>query len=61
MSEIVKKMLIFNEKFKGCYSYLSNKREVTLNDFEKFHPPQKNPPSMSTDFLDFSHPPLLVY
>ena len=26
------------------YSHLSNKREVTLTDFEKFHPPQKNPP-----------------
>jgi hypothetical protein len=23
------------------YSHLSNKREVTLTDFEKFHPPQK--------------------
>ena len=26
------------------YSHLSNKREVTLADLEKFHPPQKNPP-----------------
>ena len=24
-----------------AYSHLSNKREVTLTDFEKFHPPQK--------------------
>ena len=23
------------------YSHLSNKREVKLTDFEKFHPPQK--------------------
>ena len=42
------------------YSHLSNKREVTLTDFEKFHPPQKNPPSTFIDFLDFFHPPLLV-
>ena len=27
-----KKMLTFNEKFKGCFSHLSNKREVTLTD-----------------------------
>ena len=26
------------------YSHLSNKREVTLTDFEKFHPPQKKSP-----------------
>ena len=37
-------------------SHLSNKREVTLTDFEK-----KNPPSRFIDFLDFFHPPLLVY
>ena len=49
------------------YSHLSNKREVTLTDFEKFHLPQKNPPSMFIDFVikvydiiaepneDFSH------
>ena len=30
------------EFLKRCaYSHLSNKREVTLTDFEKFHPPQK--------------------
>ena len=28
-----KKMLIFNEKFKGCFSHLSNKHEVTLRGF----------------------------
>ena len=33
------------------YSHLSNKREVTLTDFEKFHPPQKNPPSTFIDFI----------
>ena len=35
-----KKMLTFNEKFKGCFSHLSNKREVALTDFEKFHLPR---------------------
>ena len=43
------------------YSHLSNKRDITLTDFEKFHPPQKNPPSTFIDFLDFFHPPLHVY
>ena len=67
------------------YSHLSNKRGVTLTDFEKkIHPPrllifrffppstprllqlftsffQKIPPSTFIDFLDFFHPPLLVY
>ena len=47
--------------FYYLYSHLSNKREVTLTDFEKFHPPQKNPPSTFIDFLDFFHPPLHVY
>ena len=47
--------------FYYLYSHLSNKREVTLTDFEKFHPPQKNPPSKFIDFLDFFHPPLYVY
>ena len=30
------------------YSHFSNKREVTLTDFEKFHPPQKkiHPPRL---------------
>ena len=42
-----KKMLTFNEKCKGCFSHLSNKREVK--------------PSAFIDFLDFFHPPLLVY
>ena len=49
------------------YSHLSNNREVTLTDFEKFPPPQKNPPSTFIDFItkvsdiiaepnnDFSH------
>jgi hypothetical protein len=44
--------------------------ESTLTDFEKFHPPQKNPPSTSIDFItkvsdiiaetndDFSHNPI---
>ena len=43
------------------YSHLSNKREVTLTDFEKFHPPKKKSPSTFIDFLNFFHPPLLVY
>ena len=43
------------------YSHLPNKREVTLTDFEKFHPHKKNPPSMFIDFLDVFHPPLFVY
>ena len=34
----------------------------TLTDFEnKFHPPRTFPPSTFIDFLDFFHPPLLVY
>jgi len=40
------------------YSHLSNKRGVTLIDFEKkIHPPRTFPPSMFIDFLDFFHPP----
>ena len=42
-------------------SLFSNKREVTLTDFEKFHLPQKNLPSTFIDFLDFFHPALHVY
>ena len=35
------------------YSHLSNKRDVTLTDFEKFHPPQnKNQPYTFIDFLE---------
>ena len=32
----------------NMYSHHSNKREVTLTDFEKFHPPQKkiHPPRL---------------
>ena len=37
------------------YSHLSNKRGDTLIAFDFF------PPSMFNDFLDFFHPPLLVY
>ena len=34
------------------YYHLSNKREVTLTDFGKFHPAQnKNPPCMFIDFI----------
>ena len=37
------------------YSHLSNKRDVTLTDFEKFHPTQiKKPPYTFIDFIDFS-------
>ena len=44
------------------YSHLSNKRGVTLIDFEKkIHPPRTFPPSTFIDFLDFFHPPLHVY
>ena len=36
------------------HSHRSNKRDVTLTDFGKFHPAQnKNPPCTFTDFLDF--------
>ena len=46
----------------SLYSHLSNKRGVTLIDFEKkFHPPRTFPPSTFIDFLDFFHPPLHVY
>ena len=39
------------------YSHLSNKREVTLTDFEKkIHPPRTFPPSTIIDFLDFFPP-----
>ena len=44
------------------YSHLSNKRGVTLIDFEKkIHPPRTFLPSTFIDFLDFFHPPLNVY
>ena len=44
------------------YSHLSNKRGVTLIDFEKkIHPPRTFPPSTFIDFLDFFHPPLHVF
>ena len=33
------------------YFHLSNKREVMLTDFEKFHPPQKKIPSTKLFFL----------
>ena len=37
------------------YSHLSNKRDITLTNFEKFHPTKiKNPPYTFIDFLDFS-------
>ena len=37
------------------YSHLSDKRDVMLTDFEKFHPTQnKNPPYTFIDFLEFS-------
>jgi hypothetical protein len=46
----------------GIYSHLSNKRGVTLIDFEKkIQPPRTFPPSTFIDFLDFFHPPLHVY
>ena len=48
--------------FAASYSHLSNKRGVTLIDFEnKIHPPRTFPPSTFIDFLDLFHPPLLVY
>ena len=51
---------IFN--FALSYSYLSNKRDVTLTDFEKFHPLQKKSPLHISWFLRFFfHPPLRVY
>ena len=44
------------------YSHLSNKRGVTLIDFEKkINPPRTFPPSTFIDFSDFFHPPLHVY
>ena len=38
-----------------AYSHLSNKREVTLTDFEKFHPPQKRipPPHLLISMQNF--------
>jgi hypothetical protein len=33
------------------YCHLSNKREVTLTDFEKFHRPQKKNPAAFIDFI----------
>ena len=34
------------------YSHLSNKRDVTLTDFRKFHPARnKNPPCTFIDFI----------
>ena len=61
VSKIVKKMLIFNEKFKGCFSHLSNKCEVTLTDFEKFHLPRLliSPCllELCASFSKKSHPP----
>ena len=45
----------YYSRFYCNYSHLSNKRDVTLTDFEKFHPTQiKNPPYTFIDFLDFS-------
>ena len=50
------KLHMIAKKFQSInYSHLSNKRDVTLTDFEKFHPTQiKNPPYTFIDFLDFS-------
>ena len=36
-------LILLQTDFKK-YSHLSNKLEVTLTDFEKFHPPQKKSP-----------------
>ena len=33
-----------NDLLQNTYSHLSNKRDVILTDFEKFHPPQKKFP-----------------
>ena len=38
---ISKRLYLCSTKSFSTYSYLSNKREVKLTDFEKFHPPQK--------------------
>ena len=51
--------VLFTTMYLFIYSHLSNKRDVTLTDFEKFHPTQlKNPPYTFIDFLD---PTLHVY
>ena len=55
-------------------SHLSNKRGFMIIDFDffppskhistlhaHFHPPRTFPPSTFIDFLDFFHPPLLIY
>jgi hypothetical protein len=42
--------------FIGKYSHLSNKRELTLTDFEKFHPPQKKSTLHVYWFLRFFPP-----
>ena len=40
------------KQFLTSYSHLSNKRDVMLTDFGKFHPAQnKNPPCMFIDFI----------
>ena len=63
---ILGSILIFKKAYEYVcikkYSHLSNKREVTLTDFEKkIHLQRTFPPSTFIDFLDFFHPPLLVY
>ena len=41
-----------NDIWAEGYSHLSNKRDVTLTDFEKFHPTQnKNTPCTFIDFI----------
>ena len=45
---------------KLLYTHLSNRREVTLTEFEKFHPPQKKiPPSSFINFITIYQPPRL--
>ena len=62
MGQINKNAQSFARITTNVYSHLSNKREVMLTDFEKkIYPPCTFSPSTFIDFLDFFHPPLLVY
>ena len=51
-SEISEKKWSTMEKVVFIYSHLSNRCDVTLTDFGKFHPTQnKNPPCTFIDFI----------
>ena len=61
-TEISKDLCKASASTLSMYSHLSNKREVTLTEFEKkIHPPCKFPSCTFIDLLDLFHPPLLVF